>query len=121
MSKAFTTRIPSDGSVPERQAFREADSDSTSSGRDAMREPRTDENKQQRVVATENVANVIEKLHYEFAALAEPFAKQAVAINFDQSHVRVFGVVADGKLLREGFAERCFACSGRTVEQKNTV
>lgn len=50
----------------------------------------TDEDKQQGVVATENIADVIEEFHYELAALAEPFAKQAVAVDFDESHMCVF-------------------------------
>lgn len=65
--------------------------------------------------------DVVEQLHHQLAALAEPLAKETVAVDLDEGDMAVAAEVADRQLLRQRFTERRLSCSRRTVEQQQSV
>ena len=65
--------------------------------------------------------DVIEQLHHQLPAFAEPLAKETVTVDLDEGDVSVFGEIANRQLLSECFAQRSLSCARRTVKKQNAI
>lgn len=65
--------------------------------------------------------DVIEQLHHQLPAFAEPLAEETVTVDLDEGDVSVFGEVANRQLLSECFAQRSLSCARRTVKKQNAI
>ena len=117
----MTTRIPSEGSVPDREAFREEERDSTSSSPSLHLHPTTDQDEQHGAFVTQQVMDVVEQLHHQLSALAKPLAEQTVAVDLDERDVVEAGKGTNGQLLSESTTQGRLSGSGRAVEKKNAI